>query len=102
MSNFFETNFGLPGKSALVTGGGRGIGLAIAEALAAAGADVCVHYHSSESAAHEVVNVIKKTGRDAWCAGGDLTHSADANALLKQVSDRWNGSLDILVNNTGD
>src|SRR5262245_32955823 len=71
MNEFFEQNFGLKGKRALVTGAGRGIGRNVAESLAAAGAEVCVHYNKSEAAAKEVVAGIEKRGGKAWCAGGD-------------------------------
>ena len=104
MSNYFEDQFGLKGKRALVTGAGRGIGRAIAEAFAAAGAEVCIHYNKSESAANECAGAIEKQfgpGR-AWCVGGDLTDSAAVNTVFEKVAARWNGALDILVNNTGD
>lgn len=104
MSNYLQDQFGLIGKRALVTGAARGIGRAIAEAFAAAGADVCVHYNKSESAAKEVVAEIEKqhgAGR-AWSVGGDLTDSTAVHALFEQVAARWGGALDILVNNTGD
>jgi 3-oxoacyl-[acyl-carrier protein] reductase len=101
MTDFFQRNFGLGGKRALVTGAGRGIGRAIAEGLTAAGADVCVHYHTSEAAAHEVVAAIRKLGRDAWCIGGDLTQAADVAKLFETLQKRWDW-LDILVNNAGD
>jgi 3-oxoacyl-[acyl-carrier protein] reductase len=104
MSNYFEDQFGLKDKRAIVTGAGRGIGRAIAEAFAAAGAQVCIHYNKSESAAGECVAAIEKqfgTGR-AWCVGGDLTDSSAVHAIFEKVSARWGGALDILVNNTGD
>lgn len=103
MSNqYLEEQFGLTGKRAVVTGAGRGLGRAIAEALAAAGAEVCVHYHSSEGPARECADAIAKTGGKAWIAKADLTQSKDADALFAKVAQRWNGAMDILVNNTGD
>src|SRR3954451_2251530 len=101
MTDFLQQNFGLAGRRALVTGAGRGIGRAIAEGLAAAGADVCVHYHTSEAAAHEVVGAIKQLGREAWCIGGDLTKRPEVDALFQKLAARWD-RLDIVVNNAGD
>ena len=101
MQNFYETHFGLQNKRAVVTGAGRGIGRAIAEAFAAVGAEVLVHYHSSEKSAQEVVETIQANGGNAWAAQADLTDSAQAKALFQQVEERW-GALDILVNNAGD
>jgi 3-oxoacyl-[acyl-carrier protein] reductase len=101
-AKYLQDQFGLDGKRAVVTGAGRGIGRAIAEALAAAGAEVCVHYNKSEAAAHEVVAGITKSGGKAWTAGGDLTKSDQVNALFEQVNQRWGGALDILVHNSGD
>ncbi len=94
----------MKGNRALVTGAGRGIGRAIAEALAAAGAQVCIHYNKSEGPAGECAATIEKQhgpGR-AWCVGGDLTDSASVHAVFEKVSAKWGGALDILVNNTGD
>ncbi|MDY0095620.1 MAG: SDR family NAD(P)-dependent oxidoreductase [Candidatus Vecturithrix sp.] len=101
MKNFYETYFGLQNKRAVVTGAGRGIGRAVAEAFAAVGAEVLVHYHSSEKSAQEVVETIQANGGNAWAAKADLTNSAQVKALFQQVEERW-GALDILVNNAGD
>src|SRR5438874_8182442 len=101
MTDYLKSQFGLTGKRALVTGAGRGIGRAIAEALAGAGAEVLVHYNSSESAAREVVNGIMKNGGKAWSAGADLTNSANVHQLFETLAKHWD-SLDILVNNAGD
>lgn len=101
MSTYLESNFGLTGKKAVVTGAGKGIGKAIAEALAACGAEVLVHYHSSRNAAETLVKEIESRGGKAWSCGADLTDSKEANTLFKRVEERW-GALDILVNNAGD
>lgn len=103
---YLEDQFGLTGKRALVTGAGRGIGRAIAEALGFAGAEVCVHYHTSASAAQEVVSTIEKSGEKsgskAWSIGADLTDSAATHGMFEKIAARWGGAFDILVNNTGD
>jgi 3-oxoacyl-[acyl-carrier protein] reductase len=96
-----QSLFGISGKRAVVTGGGKGIGRAIAEALAAAGAEVLVHYHRSKDAAEAVAAGIVASGGSACTFGADLTQSAEADALFKHVAERW-GALNILVNNTGD
>src|SRR5262245_51844347 len=101
MSDYLKSQFGLTGRRALVTGAGRGIGRAIAESLAGAGAEVLVHYHSSEQSAREVVEAINKSGGRAWSAGADLTEPADVRALFETIARRWD-ALDILVNNAGD
>lgn len=98
--NYLQENFGLSGKRALVTGASRGIGRAIAEALAGAGAEVLVHFRSSEATAREVVEHIKSSGGKADLLQADLSDSAQASTLLAKVEERW-GALDILVNNAG-
>ncbi|MBD3307944.1 SDR family oxidoreductase [candidate division KSB3 bacterium] len=101
MNTFCEKAFGLKDRRAVITGAGRGIGRAMAEALAAMGAEVCIHYYTSQKKAQEVVETINANGGKAWAAGADLTDSAATKALFAKVQDRW-GALDILVNNTGD
>ena len=88
-------------KRALVTGGGQGLGHAIVEHLLAAGADVAIHYFSSEAGARELKATAAKLGRRAEMFRADLTQEAGANALIAEASG-FLGGLDILVNNTGD
>jgi 3-oxoacyl-[acyl-carrier protein] reductase len=90
----------LDGKSALVTGGSRGIGRAICLAFAREGARVAVNYQAAESAANEVVAEIAAAGGEAFAIRGDVSNSADAAAIVKTTVDRF-GGLDILVNNAG-
>ena len=98
---YLRQQFGLDGKRAVVTGAGRGIGRAIAEGLAAAGAEVLVHYNASQDAAGEVVATIERAGGTAWAARADLSDSEQAARLFALVRERW-GALDVLVNNAGD
>jgi 3-oxoacyl-[acyl-carrier protein] reductase len=88
-------------KRALVTGGGQGLGYAIVEALAAAGADVAIHYFSSEGPARELEKKVAAGGGRARAFQGDLTKEADATALVERAA-QFLGGLDILINNTGD
>lgn len=100
-NDYIEKHFGLEGRRALVTGGSRGIGRAIALSLAAAGAEVLIHYHKSEQAAQEVASAIETTQGMAWVAGADLTDSLQVQNLFSKIGERWD-SLDVLVNNAGD
>lgn len=94
-------------KTALVTGGSRGIGRSIAERLARQGATVALTYNANKSAANEVVEAIRSTGGSAFALQADLADVQAIPALFEQLdrelSDR-NGSkaLDILVNNAGN
>lgn len=90
----------LTGKAALVTGGGTGIGRAIALALAGQGAAVAVVYRRSQAAAEEVVAEIIANGGQAAALQGDVTQSAQVDALICQTLAAF-GSLDIVVNNAG-
>jgi 3-oxoacyl-[acyl-carrier protein] reductase len=91
----------LHNKTALVTGGGSGIGRAIVEELAAQGARVFIHYHSSAQAAEELAADIKSRGGEAHTGGADLTEAEEVAALLTKVETAF-GGLDVLVNNAGD
>ena len=61
------------GRTALVTGGSRGIGAAIAVALAQRGADVAINYHSNRDAADAVASRVRDLGRKAGVYQADVT-----------------------------
>jgi 3-oxoacyl-(acyl-carrier-protein) reductase len=90
----------LKGRTALVTGGSRGIGRAVAIALADEGADVAINYVSSETAARDVAEHIKKMGRRAMLAQADVSDYPDTFRMAQDVIREF-GHLDILVNNAG-
>ena len=90
----------LAGQTALVTGGGRGIGRAIALALGEAGAEVVVNYSSSAAAADEVVAAITTAGGKAYALQANVSVETEVDGLIKTVLER-SGRLDVLVNNAG-
>ena len=90
----------LAGQTALVTGGGRGIGKAIALALGEAGAEVVVNYSSSAAAADEVVTAIEALGGKAYALQANVSVESEVDGLIKAVLDR-SGRIDVLVNNAG-
>ncbi len=90
----------LSGKSAVVTGGSRGIGRAIALRLATQGADVAFSYKGNEAAAKENAAAIEGLGRRALPVQADVSQPEAADALVKAAIDAF-GKVDILVNNAG-
>jgi len=90
----------LSGKSAVVTGGSRGIGRAIALRLAEQGADVAFSYVSNEAAAKETAEAIEAFGRKALAVRADVSKPESADALIKAALEAF-GKVDILVNNAG-
>lgn len=97
----------LNGKTALVTGGGRGIGRAIAEQLASDGALVAITYNANAAAADETVAAIQKAGGKAFVLQADLEDADTIPSLFARLDDQLttrNGgkTLDILVNNAGN
>ena len=91
--------FKLERKTALVTGGGQGIGLACAEALAEAGAKVFIADHDRK-AAESGRDALKAKGRDAEIIVMDVTDPARVTEVADQLAAQ-HGKIDILVNNAG-
>ena len=86
----------LAGRTALVTGAARGIGLAISERLLADGAHVVMLDRDAPS----VEGAAKTLGADARAIVADVTRTADVDRAVHAAHD-WNGRLDIVVNNAG-
>jgi NAD(P)-dependent dehydrogenase (short-subunit alcohol dehydrogenase family) len=89
----------LANKVALITGAGAGIGRATALLFAQEGAKLVVQ-DLDPAAAQDTVQLIKKAGDEAVSIGGDVTSSADAEAMVKKAVDTY-ARLDVLFNNAG-
>ncbi len=90
----------LAGRTALITGGSRGIGAAIAKAFAREGARVAFTYHSRQDAAREVVSAIEAGGGEAIAIQADAADAADALRAVEETVARY-GRINVLVNNAG-
>lgn len=93
-------NESLDGRTAIVTGSGRGIGAAVAIELAACGTNVVVNYRSNAEAAESVRKRIADAGGEATIVQGDVTTAAGADALAQAAKQAY-GRIDILVSNAG-
>jgi 3-oxoacyl-[acyl-carrier protein] reductase len=91
---------GLSGKTALVTGGARGIGAGIARRLAAEGVSVAITYSASAGKANQVVAEIQTSGGTAMAIAADAADAQAVSAAVAQTIADF-GRLDILVNNAG-
>ena len=89
----------LGGKSALVTGGGRGIGRGISMILASRGAEVCVSDIDADSA-EQVAAEINEGGGNAFAAGGNVTDIDSISEVAQNAVDTF-GKLDVCVPNAG-
>jgi 3-oxoacyl-[acyl-carrier protein] reductase len=90
----------LDGKTALVTGGGRGIGRGIALEFAREGADVAVNYRRDEDAARATVRDVEALGRRAIAVRADVSDWDQVNAMVAEAVG-FLGGLDIAVANSG-
>ncbi len=95
MTNLFD----LTGRTALVTGAGRGIGREIARTLAAAGADIAIAEVDPATAEDAAVE-IRGLGRKAYAVACNVRDSASVNSAVASVLEHM-GKIDILVNNAG-
>jgi 3-oxoacyl-[acyl-carrier protein] reductase len=91
---------GLSGKTALVTGGSRGIGRAIVETLAADGARVTFFWRGNAAAADEVVAAAAAAGHAVRAAQVDVRDMAACTAAVEAIVEA-DGGIDVLVNNAG-
>jgi len=86
------------GRTALVTGGSRGIGRAICELLAGRGARVAVNYRTSRGAAEEAAARIRGAGGEAIAVRADVSDLDQVTAMVREVTEQL-GPVDLLVNN---
>ena len=89
------------GRWVMVTGAGTGFGATLALRAAAEGADVVVHYNSSEPGARRTAAAVADLGRQSAVVQADIKSWADIKRMTEQV---WEltGGLDVLINNVGD
>jgi pteridine reductase len=95
--NFHMPDLPLSGRVALVTGGAARLGRAIALGLAARGADLALHYNTSEDAANRTAEAIRALGRRCVLIGADLRQPDSAGKLFDTAGAMY-GRTDILIN----
>jgi len=88
------------GRTALITGGSRGIGKAIAMELAREGARVAINFASNEARAQETADEIKAAGGTCMMVKANIGDPAEARAMVAKVAEEFT-HLDVLVNNAG-
>jgi NAD(P)-dependent dehydrogenase (short-subunit alcohol dehydrogenase family) len=93
-------SFRLDGKRALITGGGRGLGVTMATALAQVGADVALAGRSLEQGRATASAIASATGRTVQAFAADVTVIADIDRLVDRVEQDL-GPIDILINSAG-
>ena len=91
---------GLRGRTALVTGGSRGIGAAISRALAEAGAAIAINYRERTDEANKLAEDLRKTGVNVITVQADVS-LAEAVSKMVDTAKSELGTIDILINNAG-
>lgn len=90
----------MKGRTALVTGGSRGIGREIALGLAAKGCNVAITYITSDEVAQKVVDELTEMGIKAIAVKADTGNQEQVEVMVKQIEESL-GRIEILVNNAG-
>src|SRR5215471_1485359 len=90
----------LRGRTALVTGGSRGIGAAVVRALAEAGVSVAINYRERADEAGKLVDGLRKSGARTIAVAADVSQSEAVKRMVETVKTEF-GTIDILVNNAG-
>ncbi|WP_330632753.1 beta-ketoacyl-ACP reductase [Halocatena halophila] len=87
-------------QTCVITGASRGIGRGIAIELGSRGANVVVNYHSSEGAAHDVLDEIEAAGGSAIAVQADVSDYDAVESMCEAIHSAF-GDVDVLVNNAG-
>ena len=87
-------------RTAVVTGGGRGIGRAICQMLAERGARVAVNFEHNQQAADETISMIAGQAERAMAVQADVSESAAVDRMMRAVREQL-GPIDFLINNAG-
>lgn len=90
----------LKNKTAVITGGSRGIGREIAIKFAESGANIAIIYSGNKEKAEEVCGIIQKLGANAKCYRCDISNFEQTGEVCKKIVSDFGGA-DILVNNAG-
>ena len=88
-------------KTALVTGGSKGVGRGIAIGLAQNGWDVVINYNSDAAGAAETAKAIEQLGQRAWAIQANVGESVDVNRMFADFDELDASPLQLLVNNAG-
>jgi 3-oxoacyl-[acyl-carrier protein] reductase len=96
-----DTSLPLRDRTALITGGSRGIGKGIAQGLAREGVRIAISYRSSKTAAQNTLRSLQASGVECFAVEADATDPAKVQFLVDKVLEKF-GRIDILVNNVGD
>jgi NAD(P)-dependent dehydrogenase (short-subunit alcohol dehydrogenase family) len=100
MAQSILDHFRLTNRTALITGGGKGLGKTIATALAQAGANVALAARTLSDCEHCAQEISKATGRKTLAIQADVTKDSDVRRMIQQTEEKL-GPIDILVNNAG-
>jgi len=98
----FGDQMNLRGKTALVTGAGRGLGKAIAEKLGQSGADVIVNYRVNNMAAEQLAGNIAELGVYSVAVRADVSRADEVASMRSTIENQLGRKIDVLVNNAGD